>query len=73
MIVSIVSSLGMLFSIAGNILLARKSSWCFLIGNVMWILYSIRFSPNIPMIAQYLVFIAINVYGILEYRKDKHQ
>ena len=70
--IEMVSVLGMLFSVAGNLLLAKKSSlgfWCFLAGNLMWILYSILFSFNLPMVIQYLIFSVINVYGIYEYGK----
>lgn len=74
MIVEIVSVLGMLSSVSGNLLLAKKSAlgfWCFLAGNLMWILYSILFSFNLPMVIQYLIFSVINVYGIYEYRKGE--
>lgn len=72
--IDIMSILGMLFSIAGNLLLARKSAigfWCFLLGNIMWIGYSLMFNLNVPMIMQYSIFSVINVYGIYRYRKDK--
>lgn len=76
MIENVISALGMIFSIAGNLLLAKKNVlgfWSFLLGNVMWIAYSLIFNPNVSMIMQYIIFTVINIYGIYQYKKgDKN-
>lgn len=72
MIENVISALGMIFSIVGNILLAKKNVlgfWSFLLGNVMWIAYSLIFNPNVSMIMQYVIFTVINIYGIYQYKK----
>lgn len=73
MINSIISILGMIFSVYGNIALGKKhisGFYAFLLGNLMWGIYAIFFAHNIPMLLQYTIFTGTNIFGIIEYRKD---
>lgn len=64
--IMIVSILGALCSLGGNILimLKKKSGWIvWVLGNLFWIIYNFMSKPNLPMIVMYLVYIVINILG----------
>lgn len=73
MAVMIVSVLGMLCSLGGNILIMfkKKSGWLiWILGNILWIVYNFISEFNLPMVLMYLVYIALNVMGFIRWLKQ---
>ena len=76
--VMVVSILGALCSLGGNILiiLKKKSGWIvWILGNLFWIIYNFISEPNLPMIIMYLVYIVINILGYCKWcdKEDKNK
>ena len=74
--VMLVSVLGMICSLGGNILimLKKKSGWIvWTVGNILWIIYNFITTINIPMILMYLVYMFINILGYCKWcdQEDK--
>ena len=74
--VTIISVLGMLFSLGGNILIMmkKKSGWlAWVVGNVLWIIYNFITNVNLPMVLMYLVYTVINITGYCKWcdQEDK--
>lgn len=71
----ILSILGMLFSLGGNILIIfkKKSGWlAWIVGNILWIVINFIDVLNIPMVLMYVVYMIINIFGYIKwYKKDK--
>lgn len=73
MIVLILSILGSVFSLGGNILIAHKkrSGWLWWIaGNGAWIAVNFLGQMNVPMVLMYVAYFVINVTGYREWRKE---
>ena len=73
MAVMVVSILGMLCSLGGNILIMfkKKSGWLiWILGNILWIVYNFISEFNFPMVLMYLVYIALNVMGFIRWLKQ---
>lgn len=74
--VMLVSVLGMICSLGGNILimLKKKSGWIvWTVGNILWIVYNFITTINLPMILMYLVYMFINILGYCKWcdQEDK--
>lgn len=74
--VMLVSVLGMICSLGGNILimLKKKSGWIvWTVGNILWIVYNFITTINLPMIFMYLVYMFINILGYCKWcdQEDK--
>ena len=66
MIVLILSILGSVFSLGGNILIAHKkhSGWLWWIaGNGAWIAVNFLGEMNVPMVLMYVAYFIINITG----------
>lgn len=69
----ILSILGTVFSLAGNILIAIKKrlGWImWLIGNVLWISINFLNVMNVPMVVMYLVYMILNIIGFISWGRD---
>lgn len=69
----ILSILGFIFSIGGNILimLKKRSGWlAWIIGNFLWIAVNIIGVFNLPMVLMYIVYFIINISGFLKWKGD---
>lgn len=74
MIVDIISWVAMVLSLAGNLFIAKKMKIGFviwLISNLMWIAVNIILIHNIPQIIMYAFFTGANIYGIVNWSKEK--
>lgn len=73
--VLILSILGSIFSLGGNILIAlkKKSGWlAWIVGNIFWIAVNVIDTMNVPMVVMYCVYMVINVIGFIKwYRTEK--
>lgn len=71
--VLILSIIGTILSLGGNIFIAKKNrmGWLiWLIGNVVWIAVNFLGNPNIPMVLMYVVYMIINVIGFMKWGQD---
>ena len=73
MIVLILSILGSVLSLGGNILIARKKriGWLTWIGgNLAWILVNFLGTMNVPMVLMYVAYFVTNVIGYREWQRE---
>lgn len=71
--VLILSIIGTILSLGGNIFIAKKNrmGWLmWLIGNVVWIAVNFLGNPNIPMVLMYVVYMVINIVGFMKWKED---
>lgn len=71
--VLVVSVLGALCSLFGNVLimLKKKSGWLvWILGNILWIVYNFLSEFNLPMVIMYIVYAIINVCGFVRWKKQ---
>lgn len=69
----ILSIIGTILSLGGNIFIAKKNriGWLmWLIGNVVWIAVNFIGTMNIPMVLMYVVYMIINVIGFVKWGQD---
>ena len=69
----ILSILGSVFSLGGNVLIARKrrSGWLvWIAGNITWILVNFLGEMNVPMVLMYVAYFVINITGWQQWRKE---
>ena len=69
----ILSIIGTILSLGGNIFIAKKNRIGFVlwfIGNVVWIAVNIIGTVNIPMVLMYVVYMVINIVGFIKWGKD---
>ena len=69
----ILSIIGTILSLGGNIFIAKKNRMGWLmwfIGNVVWIAVNFLGTLNIPMVLMYVVYMIINVIGFVKWGKD---
>lgn len=71
--VLILSIIGSLLSLGGNIFIAKKNriGWIlWLIGNVVWITVNFIGTMNIPMVLMYVVYMIINIVGFIKWGQN---
>ena len=71
--VLVLSILGGVFSLGGNVLIARKrrSGWLvWIAGNITWILVNFLSEMNVPMVAMYVAYFVINVIGYRQWQRE---
>ena len=69
----VLSILGSVFSLGGNVLIARKqrSGWLvWIAGNITWILVNFLGEMNVPMVLMYVAYFVINITGWQQWRKE---
>lgn len=70
MIVLILSILGSVFSLGGNILIAHKKRsgwWIWILGNIAWLGVNFLGTTNIPMVVMYIFYLITNIAGYIEW------
>lgn len=71
--VLVLSILGGVFSLGGNVLIAhkRRSGWLvWMVGNITWILVNFLGEMNVPMVAMYVAYFIINVIGYRQWQRE---
>lgn len=69
----ILSIIGTILSLGGNIFIAKKNrmGWLiWLIGNVVWIAVNFIGTMNIPMVLMYVVYMIINIVGFIKWGQN---
>lgn len=68
---NIVSTLALIVSLSGNVFLNYKKRIGFVMwvtGDILWILFNILGTINYPQVCMYLIYIGLNIHGILMWR-----
>lgn len=66
------SVLGSVFSLGGNVLIAlrKRIGWLtWIVGNILWILVNFLSEMNVPMVLMYCVYMIINVVGFVKWKE----
>ncbi len=61
---------------AGNLMLARRNVWGWivrLVTNIAWIAYALQVTGGDPMVANHAAFFAINIYGFRAWRRQQER
>lgn len=61
-------------SLTGVVFNAKKSIWCWpiwILSNVCWLYYTTFVNRQLPQMILWSVFLAANIYGFFEWRKNK--
>ena len=69
----VLSILGSVFSLGGNVLIAhkRRSGWLvWIAGNITWILVNFLGEMNVPMVAMYVAYGIINIVGYRQWQRE---
>ena len=72
-LILILSILGAIFSLGGNILimLKKRSGWiAWIVGNFLWIAVNIIGVFNLPMVLMYIAYFIINIGGFIKWKGD---
>ena len=68
------SILGTIFSLGGNILIAKKKKigWIiWILGNISWIIVNCIGDFNLPMVSMYIAYLFINIKGFIDWNKQE--
>ena len=68
--VLVLSILGGVFSLGGNVLIARKKRsgwWIWILGNLAWLGVNFLGTMNIPMVVMYIFYLITNIAGYVLY------
>lgn len=71
--VTILSALGAIFSLGGNIAIAKRQKIGWLIwiaGNIAWIAVNIIGTFNLSMVLMYIAYLIINIKGFIDWSKQ---
>lgn len=71
MALNIVSLVALAFSLGGNVLInyqKRMGFMVWIISNLLWIAVNLLGTPNWSQIAMFIVYIALNVQGMLKWK-----
>jgi hypothetical protein len=71
-LILILSILGTFFSLGGNILiiLKKRIGWlAWILGNILWITVNLIGVCNWPMVLMYVVYLIINIFGFVRWRR----
>lgn len=71
-IVFAVSTIALILSLIGNILVNYKKKIGFviwIISNVFWVVVNMLGNPNYPQIIMYLIYVGLNMQGYMNWSK----
>lgn len=72
MLITILSVLGTIFSLGGNLLIMfkKRSGWlAWIVGNILWITINFIGTMNWPMVIMYVVYLIINVTAFIKWKE----
>lgn len=72
--ITVLSALGAIFSLGGNIAIAkkRKVGWLIWIaGNIAWIGVNLLGEFNAAMVLMYVAYLGINIKGFIDWNKQE--
>lgn len=76
MLISIISTIAMILSLLGNLLMAKKNILVFpvwILANTLWIVINFIDHLNIQMVLMYTVYTIIQIYSWIEWKKDANK
>lgn len=68
------SVLSLILSLCGNLLINYKKKigfWIWIASDISWIIVNFLGKPNYPQILMYIIYIIINIDGIIRWSKNK--
>ena len=74
MALKIFSVLSLILALSGNLLINYKKKIGFFIwiaSDITWIIVNFLGKPNYPQILMYLIYIIINIDGVIRWSKNK--
>jgi nicotinamide riboside transporter PnuC len=72
--ITILSVLGAIFSLGGNVAIAKKKKAGWLIwiaGNIAWIGVNFLGDFNLSMVLMYVAYLGINIKGFIDWSKQE--
>ena len=72
--ISVIGYIALTLNISGNMLLAHKNIWGWivrLVTNITWILYAVQVDNGEPMALNHIIFFGINIYGFIKWRRER--
>jgi nicotinamide riboside transporter PnuC len=72
---SILAWVAFVFAVLGAYLAAKKKAscwWVWLVTNILWSIYAYQ-TKQWPILLTEIVFVVSNIYGIICWKKDKHE
>ena len=70
----IFSIISLLLSLSGNLLINHKKKigfWIWILSDISWIIVNFLGEPNYPQILMYIIYIIINIDGVIKWSKSK--
>ena len=75
-LLQIFSIISLILSLSGNLLINHKRKIGFYIwiaSDITWIIVNFLGKPNYPQILMYIVYMIINIEGIIRWSKNKNK
>ena len=73
-LLKIFSVISLFLSLGGNLLINYKKKigfWIWIASDITWIIVNFLGKPNYSQIIMYLIYIGININGIINWTKNK--
>lgn len=73
-LLQVFSVISLMLSLSGNLLINYKKKigfWIWIASDISWIIVNFLGKPNYPQILMYIIYIIINVDGIIRWSKNK--
>lgn len=73
-LLQIFSIISLILSLSGNLLINYKKKigfWIWILSDISWIIVNFLGKPNYPQILMYIIYIIINIDGVVRWSKSK--
>lgn len=73
-LLQIFSIISLVLSLSGNLLINYKKKigfWIWIASDISWIVVNFLGKPNYPQILMYIIYIIINIDGVIRWSKSK--
>ena len=73
-LLQVFSVISLMLSLSGNLLINYKKKigfWIWIASDISWIIVNFLGKPNYPQILMYIIYIIINIDGIIRWSKNK--
>ena len=73
-LLQVFSVISLMLSLSGNLLINYKKKigfWIWIASDISWIIVNFLGKPNYPQILMYIIYIIINIDGVIRWSKNK--
>lgn len=73
-LLQVFSVISLILSLSGNLLINYKKKigfWIWIASDISWIIVNFLGKPNYPQILMYIIYIIINIDGVIRWSKNK--